>query len=185
MDFMNYLMGKRNMERRLWNESYTREVQMVDDILRPWVRRRIAEGVPVGEMIGHESAALLANVAQWCREYARWRIGSNLPFVEGHPVESWAHVVPQERRPGVLFRSAARRTMIGLSLRYPAWLGQLWPNAPERRPGIPCPDAGEGVLGVGMFAGAEPCGQGDPAESCRFNRLAPLEQANPEVWRIG
>ena len=107
MDSMNYFMGKRNMERRLWNESYNREVQMVDEILRPWVRRRISEGVPAGEMLGHESAAaLLAGVSQWCREYARWRIGSNLPFIEGYPVESWAHVVPPERRPGVLFRVA-------------------------------------------------------------------------------
>ena len=107
MDSMNYFMGKRNMERQLWNESLTREIQMVDEILRPWVRRRIAEGVPAGEMLEHDSAAaLLADVAQWCREYARWRVGSNLPFVEGYPVESWAHVVPPERRPGVLFRVA-------------------------------------------------------------------------------
>lgn len=107
MDSMNYFMGKRNMERRLWTESYNREIQMVDDILRPWVRQCISEGVPDGEMLGHESAAaLLAGVAQWCREYARWRVGSNLPFVEGYPVESWAHVVPPERRPGVLFRVA-------------------------------------------------------------------------------
>ena len=107
MDSMNYFTGKQHTERRLWNESYNREVQMVDEILRPWVRRRIAEGVPAGEMLGHESAAaLLASVAQWCREFARWRIGSNLPFIEGYPVESWAHVVPPERRPGVLFRVA-------------------------------------------------------------------------------
>lgn len=107
MDSMNYFLGRRKMERRLWNESYNREIQMVDEILRPWVRRRISEGVPGDEMLGHESAAaLLADVAQWCREYAQWRIGSNLPFVEGYPVESWAHAVPPERRPGVLFRVA-------------------------------------------------------------------------------
>ena len=107
MDSLNYFTGKQHTERRLWNESYNREVQMVDEILRPWVRRRIAEGVPVGEMLGHESAAaLLAGVAQWRREFARWRIESNLPFIEGYPVESWAHVVPPERRPGVLFRVA-------------------------------------------------------------------------------
>ena len=107
MDSMNCFMGKRNMERGFWSESYTREVQMVDENLRPWVRQRISEGVPAGGMLGHESAAaLLAGVAQWCREYARWRIGSNLPFVEGYPVESWVHVVPPERRPGVLFRVA-------------------------------------------------------------------------------
>ena len=70
MDSMNYLMGKRHTERQLWNESLTREVQMVDEILRPWVRRRISEGVPAGEMLEHESAAaLLAGVAQWRREY--------------------------------------------------------------------------------------------------------------------
>ena len=107
MDSMNYIMGKLRMERQLWHESYNREIQLVDEILRPWVRRRIAEGVPVGEMLEHDSAAaLLAGVAQWCREFARWRIGSNLPFIEGYPVESWAHVVPPERRPGVLFRVA-------------------------------------------------------------------------------
>lgn len=107
MDSMNYFTGKRHTERWLWNESYTREIQMVDEVLRPWVRRRIAEGVPAGEMLGHESAvALLADVARWCREYTRWRIGSHLPFVEGYPVESWAHGVPPERRPGVLFRVA-------------------------------------------------------------------------------
>ena len=93
MDSMNYFTGKRKMERRLWNESYNREIQLVDEILRPWVRRRIAEGLPAG-------------VAQWCQEYARWRIANNLPFIEGYPVESWAHGVPPERRPGVLFRVA-------------------------------------------------------------------------------
>ena len=107
MDAMNYLMGKREMERRLWHESYTREIQMVDEILRPWVRRRISESVLADAMLEHESAAaLLADVAEWCLEYARWRIGSHLPFVEGYPVESWAHEVPPERRPGVLFRVA-------------------------------------------------------------------------------
>ena len=107
MESMDYFMGKRQMERRLWGESYNREVQMVDEILRPWVRQRISGGVPADEMLNHESAAeLLASVSQWCREYAKWRIGSNLPFIEGYPVESWAHVVPPERRPGVLFRVA-------------------------------------------------------------------------------
>ena len=53
MDSMNYFTGKRKMERRLWNESYNREIQLVDEILRPWVRRRISDGVPAG-------------VAQWC-----------------------------------------------------------------------------------------------------------------------
>ena len=52
------------------------------------------------------AAALLADVAQWRREYERWRIGSNLPLVKGYPVESCAHGVPSERRPGVLFRVA-------------------------------------------------------------------------------
>ena len=107
MDAMNYFMGRRKMERRLWHESYDREVQLVDEILRPWFRRLVSEGVPAGEMLDHESAAaLLDGVAQWCRDYTRWRIGSNMPFIEGHPVESWARVVPPERRPGVLFRVA-------------------------------------------------------------------------------
>ena len=107
LDSMNYFMGRREMERRLWSESYTREIQMVDEILRPWVRQHISEGVSADEMLDHESAAaLLASVAQWCQEYARWRIGSNLPFIKGHPVEGWAHVAPPERRPGLLFRVA-------------------------------------------------------------------------------
>ena len=107
VDTMNYFQGRLQMERRLWNESYNREVELVDEILRPWVRQRISEGLSAGEMIEHESAAaLLADVARWCREYARWRKECGLPFVEGYPVESWAHVVPPERRPGVLFRVA-------------------------------------------------------------------------------
>ena len=107
MEFMDYFMGMREMERRLWAESYAREIEMVDEILRPWVRQRISEGVPADEMLDHKSAAtLLADVTRWCQEYARWRIGSHLPFIEGHPVESWAHVVPPERRPGLLFRVA-------------------------------------------------------------------------------
>ena len=107
MESMDYFMGRRAMERRLWAESYTREIEMVDEILRPWVRQRISEGVLADTMLEHESAAaLLADVARWCQEYAQWRIGSHLPFVEGHPVERWAHVVPPERRPGLLFRVA-------------------------------------------------------------------------------
>ena len=104
MESMDYFMGMREMERRLWHESYDREIELVDEILRPWVRQRISEGVRAGEMLEHESAAtLLADVARWCQEYAQWRIGSHLPFVEGHPVERWAHLVPPERRPGLLF----------------------------------------------------------------------------------
>ena len=107
MDAMNYFQGRLQMERRLWNESYNREVELVDEILRPWVRQRISEGLSAVEMLEHESAAtLLANVARWCQEYARWRIGSHLPFIEGYPVERWAHMVPPERRPGLLFRVA-------------------------------------------------------------------------------
>ena len=88
MDAMNFAMGKLLAERRLWNESHTREIRLVDEILRPWVvRQRISEGVHAGEMLEHQSAAaLLDGVAQWCREYARWRVGSGLPFIEGHPV---------------------------------------------------------------------------------------------------
>ena len=125
MDAMNYLMGKLWMEQRLWNESYTREIQMVDEILRPWVRQRVSEGARADEMLEHESAAaLLADVARWCREYANWRIGSNLPFVEGHPVASWAHVVPPERRPGVLFRVADHIEGLGETER--AWRLRRW-----------------------------------------------------------
>ena len=107
MDSMDYFMGKLRIERRLWNESYTREIQMVDEILRPWVRQRISEGVRAGEMLEHESAAaLLADVARWCREYAQWRIGSHLPFVESYPVESWAR---RGRRRGTQARPAVPR----------------------------------------------------------------------------
>ena len=125
MDAMNFAMGKPMAERRLWNESHTREIQMVDEILRPWARQLVSEGVPFGEMLNHESAAaLLADVAQWCREYTRWRAGSGLPFVEGHPVKSWAHVVPPERRSGLLFRVANHVESQGEA--WQAWRLRRW-----------------------------------------------------------
>ena len=82
-------------------------MQLVEDVLEPWVKRRIADGIPADEMLSHESAAeLLDAVAQWCREYTRWREECGLAFVEGYPVESWAGQVPAERRAAVLFRIA-------------------------------------------------------------------------------
>ena len=107
MDAMNFAMGMPVADRRLWAGSHNREIRPVDEILRPWARQRVSQGVSAGEMLEHESAAaLLASVAQWRREYARWRAGSGLPFIRGHPVEGRAHMVPPERRPGLLFRVA-------------------------------------------------------------------------------
>ena len=55
-------------------------------------------------MLEHDSVPeLLDAVAQWCREYARWREECGLAFIEGYPVESWASQVPAERRAAVLF----------------------------------------------------------------------------------
>ena len=94
-------------EARLWAESREREWQLVDDLLAPWARRLIADGFPADEMLEHESApGLLAAVAEWCREYVRWREQCGLAFIEGHPVESWAGQVPAGRRAAVLFRIA-------------------------------------------------------------------------------
>ena len=71
------------------------------------MKRHVADGVPADEMLEHDSAPeLLDAVAQWCREYARWREGCGLAFIEGYPVESWAGQVPRERRAAVLFRVA-------------------------------------------------------------------------------
>ena len=58
-------------------------------------------------MLADDSAAgLLDAVAQWCERYSRWREEIGLPFIEGHPVESWAGLVPLERQAAVLFRVA-------------------------------------------------------------------------------
>ena len=94
-------------ERRLWAESRERELQLVDGLLAPWVRQLVADGVPADEMLEHVSAPeLLDTVAQWCREYARWREECGLAFIEGYPVESWTGQVPPERRAAALFRIA-------------------------------------------------------------------------------
>ena len=56
-------------------------------------------------LIEHNSAPeLLDAVAQWCREYTRWREECGLDFIEGYPVESWAGQVPRERRAAALLR---------------------------------------------------------------------------------
>ena len=82
-------------------------MQSVDDVLAPWVKRRMADGTPAEEMLEHDPAAdLLDAVAQWCREYTRWREECGLAFIEGYPVEDWAGQVPAERRAAVLFRIA-------------------------------------------------------------------------------
>ena len=94
-------------ETRLWADSREREMELVDDLLAPWVKQRIVDGVPADEMLEHDSALeLLDAVAQWCREYARWREECGLAFIEGYPVENWAGQVPAERRAAVLFRIA-------------------------------------------------------------------------------
>ena len=49
---------------------------------------------------------MLDAVAQWCREYTRWREECGLAFIEDFPVESWAGQVPRGRRAAVLFRIA-------------------------------------------------------------------------------
>ena len=104
---MNAHRARLDRERRLWAESREREMQLVDDVLAPWVKRRIADGTPADEMLSHDSAAeLLDAVAQWCRDYTRWREECGLAFVEGYPVEEWAGQVPSERRSAVLFRIA-------------------------------------------------------------------------------
>ena len=104
---MNVHRARLDREMRLWAESREREMQLVEDALEPWIRQRMADGIPADEMLEHESAAeLLEAVARWCREYARWREECGLAFVEGYPVEDWAGQVPAERRAAVLFRIA-------------------------------------------------------------------------------
>lgn len=104
---MNAGKARFDRERRLWAESRERELQLVDGLLAPWVKRLVADGVPEDEMLDHGSAPeLLDAVAQWCREYVRWREECGLAFIEGYPVESWAGQVPSERRAAVLFRVA-------------------------------------------------------------------------------
>ena len=40
-----------------------REMQLRDGVLEPWVKQRIADGIPADEMLSHESAAeLLSSV---------------------------------------------------------------------------------------------------------------------------
>ena len=91
----------------LWAEAWQRETEMFDEILAPWGYRMLDAGVPVEEMLDHESAAaLLDGVAQWCDRYARWREEIGLPFVEGHPIEAWGGRLPLEGRAAVLFRVA-------------------------------------------------------------------------------
>ena len=97
--------AKLDRERRLWADSREREMQLVDDALAPWVKQRIADGIPADEMLNHDSAPeLLDAVARWCRDYTQWREECGLAFVEGYPVEEWADQVPAERRAAVLFR---------------------------------------------------------------------------------
>ena len=104
---MNAHRARLDRERRLWAESRDREMQLVEDVLEPWIRQRIADGILADEMLNHESAPeMLDTVAQWCREYAQWREECGLSFVEGYPVEEWAGQVPSERRAAVLFRIA-------------------------------------------------------------------------------
>ena len=96
------------MEKLLWVVSGQFEAEMLDEILAPWGYRLLDAGVPVEEMLDHDSAPeLLDAVAQWCEWYARWRVNIGLPFVEGHPVEDWGELVPIERRAAVLFRVAS------------------------------------------------------------------------------
>ena len=82
-------------------------------------------GVPVEEMLEHSSAAeLLGAVAQWCERYSRWREEIGLPFIEGHPVESWAGLVPIERQAALLFQVANHVASLGEVER--AWRLRQW-----------------------------------------------------------
>ena len=122
---MNAGRAKLAREARLWAESRERELQLVDDLLAPWAKRLVAEGVPADEMLEHDSAPqLLDAVAGWCREYVRWREECGLAFIEGYPVESWAGQVPSERRAAVLFRIANHIHGQGEAAR--AWRLRRW-----------------------------------------------------------
>ena len=41
---MNAHVARLDRERRLWADSREREMQLVDDVLAPWVKQRIADG---------------------------------------------------------------------------------------------------------------------------------------------
>ena len=102
---MNVHRARMDRERPLWAESRDREMQLLEDVLEPWVKQRIADGTPSDEMLNHDSAEeLLDAVARWCRDYTQWREECGLAFVEGYPAEEWAGQVPAERRAAVLFR---------------------------------------------------------------------------------
>ena len=53
---MNAHRARLVKERRLWAESRERELQLVDDVLAPWIKQLIADGVPADEMLSHGSA---------------------------------------------------------------------------------------------------------------------------------
>ncbi len=94
-------------EKMLWAEAWQREAEMQDEVLSPWGYRLLDAGVPVEEMLDHDSAPeLLDAVAKWSERNTKWRVNIGLPFVEGYPVEDWAGLVPLERRAAVLFRVA-------------------------------------------------------------------------------
>lgn len=104
---LNAHRARLDRERRLWAESREREMQLLEDVLGPWVKQRIADGIPADEMLNHDSVPeLLDAVARWCRDYTQWHEECGLAFVEGYPVEEWAGQVPAERRAAVLFRIA-------------------------------------------------------------------------------
>ena len=104
---LNAHRARLDRERPLWAESRDREMQLVEEALEPWVKQRIADGIPADEMLNHDSVPeLLEAVARWCRDYTQWREECGLAFVEGYPVEDWAGQVPAERRAAVLFRIA-------------------------------------------------------------------------------
>lgn len=104
---MNAHLARLARERRLWAESREWEYRLVGQVLEPWIRRLIAEGIPTEEMLEQDSTReMLEAVGRWCRDYAQWRERCGLAFINGHPVESWAGQVPAERRAAVLFRIA-------------------------------------------------------------------------------
>ena len=62
---MNAHRARLDRERRLWAESREREMQLLEDVLEPWVKQRIADGTPADEMLNHDSAPELLDAVAW------------------------------------------------------------------------------------------------------------------------
>lgn len=75
-------------ERQIWNESRTRDLQIVDEILCPQLRQHLSVSVPTGGMSRRELVAVL------------------LAWIGGYELEDWIGDVPLERRPAAPLRIA-------------------------------------------------------------------------------